>query len=193
MITFADTGLRVIYPVTPESDHGYTAQDTVSRERYTVGSPGHRWRLTLDLEPVGINGLEADGIIQAHIARHGITEEFETTMPQPLSTNKQTIRTLRTDASADGGVKSIAIEYTAGLPPPIGRLIRFGQAKKIYMVTGVAGSVMSFFPALLTDVANNTTIDYNPKITVRYDDGSPRGVTIRNGVGLATVVLIEAL
>ncbi len=87
------------------------------------------------------------------------------------------------------------IEHTSH----IGRFITFQGHSKVYQITkdyryhnNTKRALMSFFPRLITDVANNAVINYNPDIEAYYAADGTNGLQYTNGIlQTASISLIE--
>ena len=212
MVTFADTGLALVEPVTPESITPSVITESVTKKRKAITFGGQCFALTVEIEPVGINYGVASGIVSAHIARHGVHRSFATEMPQPLGTLSERVDTrYAVSTSPDVGSETVVLSITddpsdmndqaalsgqaltdARKRLSIGRYITIGSDKKIYQITKLASNsaTITVYPAFRTAVSGE--VNLTPNIQVFYTEESIRGLTYNQGLAIPTLGLIEA-
>lgn len=178
---------RFVAPVSVRSVRNVFRGDTVSL-RTKAGQHGNsqRWEITTKLEPT-----VGDASMLLHSVTMDSFEVFAVTMPQVATRAPLAQTTL--SAGAPAGAGSTAVTISGGAVA--GEFIRFTNHKKVYLVTGVTGSVASILPGLLVAVPGGQAIESgkNTKLWCRYSPDSVKGMVYEDGLlmDLGEITLIE--
>ena len=168
---WAFLGIRYALPIGITSVRNEVQSRTRSGFYTTTRTGVQIWELSIPLEPFHV-GSEAYGRFIEHIADVGISKTFEMPMPQLSKAATEfsaSITTLYSDDRNSFGVKSDApatipagIFFTAGhskvYQSPFDQVIR-GSGKTDYIQTT---------PTHVDDVTADVSLDFSPKIRVRY-------------------------
>ena len=192
-------GFDYITPLQISPEERTSRSETLSLRVQTNRSTASRWRVRVGLEPD--NGTGSQGAqLQTHRAINGVHTPFTMQMPQHLGTTPTVPADVFTNGAATAGSDTLMIDSTSALVIPQGRFITFTGSTKVYLVrsqvTATANTVASLniYPALVSDVPNNTRLNFSPDITVRYTNEENTSITVTQGlVTRASMDVTEAL
>ena len=202
MASFINSGLQYSTPLVINSRRRTFRSETINLKIQTNSSDAQRWDLNITLAPsTNRDSTPAGAALSVHRSTRGTSRSFEIEMPQHVGV-QETDRTVTVKDSAPAGTNGINIS-TDGDSTNIqaGHFITLGTQKKVYQVTsplvgfGPGDSViLEIFPPLISPVNAGDPINFNPDITVFYDQDGIDGVTYSSGVVVAAEVsLVEAL
>ena len=200
MATFQE--LNYTTPLTINSRERIFRSETINLKTQTVGNGAQRWDLVITLEPATTRGgTNAAAALAVHRSTNGFSRSFTMEMPQHLGTTATGSTTTDGDPAAsvpadrvNQSGDSTVIVHT-GATASVGRFISFGNdGSKVYQVTGTTSTTISIFPALIEDLADDTTVNLSPMITAFYAQDGVEGVTYVEGILVrATLNVVEAL
>lgn len=121
---------------------------------------GHRWEIS-GKYPI-LNRTES-GVVMAYIkSQRGSKGTFTLVLPERSDSNGTASGTMLVNNVAGYAIGSTAVDID-GITGALvkGDFIKFANHNKVYMVTGVSGSTLTFYPSLTSAVVDNEEITYN--------------------------------
>jgi hypothetical protein len=186
MYTFA--GIPIIAPVSFETDESFVVNELMNKRQERLTLSSQRWKVTFRVEP------HKNASLLLHLASN-VGNTFSFTVPQPDNpeTYYNELTTTTTGSTIQPGATSITVAAPANFA--VGRFFNFGNHTKLYIVTGITGSTIQFYPSLIASVPAATQVRSGRNVTMQswYDVSMVRGVTFEDGLlaDPGSITLIE--
>lgn len=184
---------RFTAPLTVKSNKPIFASDALSLKRHIIDRNAQRWEVTAGLEPLshGANDLFSMVVVK------GQSSPFDIIMPQNIGVINARTSTGVATAVGSEGATTVDVSGNTGLIPN-GCFIRFGNHRKIYMLTqGLNGNgTMHIYPSLQMDISGHSFFhDDDVKMSCFFDTDVTVGMAFSDGIlmDLGTLKFVEEL